>query len=491
VGKASRKRSTFFYTLGVAGMVLLIGLAALDRVGRMDVRFFSDSWPAARAFAHYLIGDFGGAARGYRASVAASTDPRPTSSSAALLAGNHELAEALARRELAQHPEALAPVLTLGEIALARGQYEAALEQTGRVLKAQSDDYDALLVAALAQVRRGQRAPALAALKRALRQDRLERRYTVFLAMLQAAGDLALQDDPPLCVLAHIHRYLSAYDPARADTAAQYAQRAIEAGDGVDDALVTLALVHGARGQRRRALEELDRAIAANPSNTAALLEAARLHTGRGEMASAYQLTQSAFRATPDDPFVAARLHDLLTREMGDYQEALAVDETAVAARPDDAQAWSRLGAVQSRLGDYEASLTSYGRAIELRNLAEAHEGMGDSLRQLQRWDEAALAYERSVKADAYRPGPFVGLAALYAREQRYPQALEAFERARRLGATQVEQVVELCALYHETGKLSRAMGCLQDVLARDPDNSRGRTLLEQVQKTVASRRPA
>jgi cytochrome c-type biogenesis protein CcmH/NrfG len=79
----------------------------------------------------------------------------------------------------------------------------------------------------------------------------------------------------------------------------------------------------------------------------------------------------------------------------------------------------------------------------------------------------------------------------LHAREQRYPQALEAYEQARRLGTTQVDQVVELCALYHETGKVSRAMGCLQDVLARDPDNTRGRTLLEQVQKTAANRRPA
>jgi len=146
---------------------------------------------------------------------------------------------------------------------------------------------------------------------------------------------------------------------------------------------------------------------------------------------------------------------------------------------------------VQSRLGDHDASLRSFGRSIELKGLAEAHEGMGDVLRRLERDDEAAAAYERAVKADAYRPGPFVGLAVLHARAQRYPQALDAYEQARRLGATQIEPVVELCALYSETGKLSRAMSCLQDVLARDPDNPRGRTLLEQVQKMTASRRPA
>jgi tetratricopeptide (TPR) repeat protein len=492
VGKASRRRSThLYYTLGICGFVLLVGLAALDRVGRMDVRFFSDSLPSARAFAHYLIGDFSGAARWYRASMAASIEPRQTSSSGALLAGNQELAEALARRELAVYPDALAPVLTLAEIALGRRQYDAALTHTARALKLQPDDYDALLITTLAQAGRGDRAGALDALKRALRQDRLERRYTVFLATLQAAGELALQDDPPLCLLAHVHRYLSAYDPARIDSAAQYAQRAIEANDRVDDALVTLALVHGARGQRRRALEELERAIAANGSNTAALLGAARLFAARGELAGEYRMAQMAFRATPDDPYVAERFHDVLTRGLGDYQQARAADETAVAARPDDAQAWARLGAVQSRLRDHDASLQSFGRSIELKGLAEAHEGMGDVLRRLERDDEATAAYERAVKADAYRPGPFVGLAVLHARAQRYPQALDAYEQARRLGATQIEPVVELCALYSETGKLSRAMGCLQDVLARDPDNPRGRTLLEQVQKMAASRRPA
>ena len=126
MGKASRRRSThLYYTLGICGFVLLVGLAALDRVGRMDVRFFSDSLPSARAFAHYLIGDFSGAARWYRASMAASVEPRQTSSSGALLAGNQELAETLARREIAVYPEALAPVLTLAEIALARRQYDA------------------------------------------------------------------------------------------------------------------------------------------------------------------------------------------------------------------------------------------------------------------------------------------------------------------------------------------------------------------------------
>ena len=104
MGKASRKRSTKIQTLGIASIVLLVGLAALDRVGRMDVRFFADSWPAARGFVHYLAGDFGGAAHWYRASIAASSSPGRPRRRGRCWRGNHELAEALARRELTQHP---------------------------------------------------------------------------------------------------------------------------------------------------------------------------------------------------------------------------------------------------------------------------------------------------------------------------------------------------------------------------------------------------
>src|SRR4029434_3947354 len=101
--------------------------------------------------------------------------------------------------------------------------------------------------------------------------------------------------------LPHITGYVRAYDPARVDTAPQCAQRAVEVGDQADDALVTLATVHAARGQRRRALEEFEKAIAVNPSNTTALLGAARLRAARGELAAEYQLVQAAFQARPDD----------------------------------------------------------------------------------------------------------------------------------------------------------------------------------------------
>jgi tetratricopeptide (TPR) repeat protein len=488
--KERRRRSVGFGTLSFVAFVVLLVLAGAQRLAGMDPRFLDESVPGLRALAHYLAGDYAGAARWYRVSAALAAGPAPTSSGAALLRGDHDRAEVLAGNELRRQPDAPGPRLTLAEVALARGLHAEALQQAGRVLRTQADDYDALLLTGVARARRSEWGEAIDAVKQALRQDRAEGRYSVFLSTLELTGDLDDLETPPLALLAHLHRYLRIHDGAHATHAVRYAERAIEAGDRPDDAWVTVAIVRDKQGKRRGALEAFDRAAVLNPRNTAALLGAARLRADRGELALEYRLLRAAFQAAPDDPFVAERLHFTLTRKLGDYRQALALEQTAVAARPSDAKAWWRLGTVQLYLGDAEAALRSFERAAEVGTLAEAHEGRGHALRELRRYDEAAAAYERAIQFDPSRPSAYVGLAVLHAGERRYGQALGAYERAYELGARQVEQVVELCSLYYETGRLAPALGCLQDVLTRDPDNVRGRALMEHV-RAAASRRPA
>jgi tetratricopeptide (TPR) repeat protein len=456
----------------------------------MSPAFLDASVPGLRGLAHYLAGDYAGAARWYRTSAALAVDPRATISWALLARGDHDRAEAAAAVELRDRPDAPGPVLTLAEIALARGRHEEALQQAARVLRVQADDYDALLVTAAARARRGEWSEAIDTMKLALRQDHAERRSSVFLSMLELTGDLDDLEAPPLALLAHLHRYLRIHDGAQAAQAERYARRAIEARDRPDDGWVTIAVVRDKQGKRRGALEAFERAAALNPTNTAALLGAARLRADRGELAVEYRLLRAAFQATPDDPLVADRLHFTLTRKLGDYRQALATEQTAVAARPQDARAWWRLGTVQLYLGDAAAALRSFERSAQAGTLAEAHEGRGHALRQLRRHEEAAAAFERAIRMNPSRPAGYLGLALVHAGERRYGPALEAYERAYHLGARQVEQVVELCSLYFETGRLAPALGCLQDVLTRDPDNVRGRALMEHV-RAAASRRPA
>jgi tetratricopeptide (TPR) repeat protein len=479
-----------FRTLCLVALAIVLGLAGLNRLWRMDARFFAASLPGARALLHYLAGDYGGAARWYRANLARSAGEARTSE-AAVRAGKHELAETLARAELVQRPGALAPRLALVEVALARGQTAEALDLARQVLRTHPDDHDAWLATAVLHARHREWNEAVEALKQALQQERDARRDTLFLAALELTGDLDDLRTPPLALLAHLYRYLALHDPAHASPATRYARLAIEAGDRADDGWVTLAVVHGAEGKRREALAAFERALAVNRANTAALLGAAHLRADRGELAAAYRLLRTAFEATPDDPFVVERLHVMLTRRLGAFGPALAMEQARVAARPADARAWWRLGTVQAHLGNHAEALDSFERAVAAGDAPEAHEGRGWALLELGRNGDAVAAFQRAMEIDASRPGPLLGLAGIHRRERRFVQAIASLERARQLGARHGDHVVELCALYYETGHVSRASLCLQEVLAADPDNIRGRGLLEHVQKTAAGRRPA
>ena len=471
-------------TVLLAVAIVVVLLAALDQLARMNLRFFGSSASSARALGHYLAGDYAGAARLYRDDLRRAAERMPAEQAGswiALAAGDLDRAEAQARTEWRQAPTDAEPVLTLAEVALVRRDSPTALAHATRVLELRRDDYDALLVTAVVHARQGAYSAAIDALKRALRYDRVERRATVFLAVLEATGELddRAVDERPSCLLAHLHRYLRIYDPSQARPASRYAQRAIELGDRADDAHVTLALVHTKLGHPTRAFAAFQQALAVNPRNTAALLGVARYRANRGEVAEEYRLIRAAFEADPDDPFVVATFHGFLVGKLGDYRQALAMAEAAVAHDARDAEAWWRLGHVQAHLGDHRKALPSYQQAAGLApRTAELEDNIGNELVELGRDDEASAAYRRALVLDPLRPQPHFGLGRLHGKARRWNEAIREYEMGATLGGG---LAVGLCELYWETGQRAAATACVTTVLTTDPDNPQGLALLEHV----------
>ena len=474
-------------TLLLVGTAAVLLLVAINQFAGMSLRFFGASTVAARAFVHYLAGDYGGAARLYRDDLKRRSERAAAESmSSWLLLARGDLvgAESRARAEARVAPTDPEPLLTLAEIALARRDSAEALQQAGRVLSLRRDDYDALLVTVVAQARQGAADAAIDGLKRALRYGLAERRATVFLAALETTGEL---DDQPLdarpnCLLAHLHRYLQIYDPSHVGPAIRYAVRAIDVGDHTDDAHVTLAVIDARQGRPTRGFARLQQALAVNPRNTAALLGSARYRAERGELAEEYRLLRAAFDADPNDPFVAATLHGFLVQKLGDYRQALGLAERSLALNPRDAEAWGRQGHVLALLGEHRRALQSYQQAAALApRTAELEDNVAHVLLQLGRDAEAFTAYQRAVALDPLRPGPHYGLGALHGRARRWNDALREYEMGYALGGRGIAHVVGLCGLYVETGRRDEASRCLRAVLTRDPDNLEALAIQEHV----------
>jgi tetratricopeptide (TPR) repeat protein len=160
--------------------VLLLAIAimalwgmAYQRLSTMSSTFFRISAPGLRGLVLYLKSDWAEAARAYRAGLQAwrrieyADDP---SGAFALTAGDISGGERRARSTLRLLPGALEPRLTLGEVALDRGEFTAALGHFREVLARNPDDVDALLLSAVAHGRLGDNGAAIATMSRGLRQ---------------------------------------------------------------------------------------------------------------------------------------------------------------------------------------------------------------------------------------------------------------------------------------------------------------------------------
>ena len=148
-------------------------------------------------------------------------------------------------------PTAVEPRITLGEIALDRGQTADAVTAFDAVLRRWPDHVDALYLHAVAVARAGDPARAIQDLNRGLRSSSVGGRDTILYRVMELAGELRerVPGAQPLCLLAHLHRYLRVFDERQGAIAMDYARQAIGAGDRPADAYLTLGIVHDKRGE--------------------------------------------------------------------------------------------------------------------------------------------------------------------------------------------------------------------------------------------------
>src|SRR5437899_857855 len=192
----------------LAVTVALLVLFARHQISQMDGRFFQRSTAGAKGLIFYLLGDYSGAAKAYREHWQEAIQAGWTSGDAAydaLLRKDYETAKSLSQKALAQEPSAIAPLLTLGEIALEQQRFTEAFPFLEQVLKEETDQFEAILLSSIVRARMGGHGEAIDLLNRGLRTGRVGSRIGSFLLALEMTGDLAglPSAQQPLCLLAH------------------------------------------------------------------------------------------------------------------------------------------------------------------------------------------------------------------------------------------------------------------------------------------------
>lgn len=351
-------------------LVMAGWIAAYRTIGLPSGAPLPVSAAALEGLVAYVRGDYGAAARAYRrASHGPLKTPYvdDTAGTWAVHRGHAVTAERRANTTLALVPQASTPLLTLGEIALERGDIDAAMGYFGAVLDRHPDDVDALLLAAVALGRRGDDGRAIAAINRALRHGSAGSRPTLFLRILESAGDLGRRAQPPLCLLAHYHRFLRIFDERHGPLALGYAERAVAAADHPADAWLTIGIVHSKRGQPLRALRAFQQAIALEPRHADAYFwaagEAGRLNDGL----LAYRMARAALEAAPGDAFYLAPAERIVLQWFGDGRTMTALLGLALDRNPASAAAHEAQARAMTVLGDAEGAAKHRRQAADLR----------------------------------------------------------------------------------------------------------------------------
>lgn len=472
--------------------VMLLWFLARQHLSQMDDVFFQPSFSGAKGLSLYLVGDYRGAAKAYRAHLQQEYRTGRTTSDPtldAILGGDIGKAKNLSNRALEQAPDNITALLDAGEIALEENDLPAALDIFDRILQKQADHADASVLASVAYARSGDDDNAISSLNRTLRHNWTGSRPSAFLKLLETAGDKARLPDgkKPLCLLANYYRYLRIFDQRNGKSAIAYAEKAIDAGDRPADAYLTMGIVLEKEGRTEEALDAFRNAIEADPRHAEAYRWAATIFSTRGGvLLDEYRMWKGAYAAAPDDLFYADSYIQFLSERMGDLYQALKVALHALESSPGNLEMLRHAGDMSHKLGEYAQAIRYYRQILALvPSSTEAYQKIGLSLAEMDRYEEAISVFRTALSINRNLPGAHVGLGAIYQSQQRHKEAIVELETAMRLGVSDSNTLAILCSLYHETSHYQRAADCLRKVIAKDPNNSIAVNLLPYTLKNL------
>jgi tetratricopeptide (TPR) repeat protein len=177
-------------------------------------------------------------------------------------------------------------------------------------------------------------------------------------------------------------------------------------------------------------------------------------------------------RLNPRDVDAHINLSNLFEQE-GDFAGSADEMEKAAALAPGRGDLDLLLGQKEHRAGRYTAAIDAYRAALASKTSpAEAHYGMGLTLRALRKMDEAAAEFRATLNSNPRHAGAHFELGRLLIGQDRLEDAGAQLRQAVDLDPALAEAHLELGKVYHKQGKNAEAESEFQAALRAKPDLS-------------------
>jgi len=144
----------------------------------------------------------------------------------------------------------------------------------------------------------------------------------------------------------------------------------------------------------------------------------------------AVRLCSAVLSAVPEH-VEALCLHGFACGQVGAFADAAASYRKAIGLRPDLPEAHNNLGNALRELRDTQGAITSYRKALALRrNYASAHNNLAVALAAAREYDEAVVSYREAVRLRPNFPSAYSNLGNALRALGRHDEAMASYAKA-------------------------------------------------------------
>ena len=207
-------------------------------------------------------------------------------------------------------------------------------------------------------------------------------------------------------------------------------------------------------------------------------------HYQNGRLSDAEKLSVKITQDFPKHDF-AWKVLGVIFEATGRKVEALDANQTAVKLSPQDAEAHNNLGNTLKDLGRLDEAEASYNQALLLKpDYAEAHCNLGIVLHKLGRLDKAESSYNQAIALKPEFPEAYSNLGITLQEAGRLKEAETNYNQAIQLSPDYAEAHSNLGNMLKELGRLEDAEASYNQAIALEPNlaeahNNLGATLQE------------
>lgn len=144
-----------------------------------------------------------------------------------------------------------------------------------------------------------------------------------------------------------------------------------------------------------------------------------------------------------------------------------------IKSQPKNSDAWHSLGIAQSKIGDYNQSITSFQKAVKINPASsDAWEGMGVSFAHSGQKNSALAAYRKAVKINSANDEAWYNLGIIYEKNGELTEALAAFRHAVTINPAYLSAWFNIGSTLQRSGNQAGAIDAFRKVTDINPDNA-------------------